>query len=254
MSESILHLTLDNGNSNPHVGIFRGHSLEGLLTMEEFLRSYSLSDLKKRNIPVAISNVGSGLDKLAELKETIITFDNFLCDGKFLDMKTEYAQTIGNDRLFQSYYVFKQEIYNQKSKILLIDSGTFTTLDYITFEGHLGGHIIPGVNILAEGYRRGALLSEPTTNELMGQRFEIPKTTKSAICNGAALLIKSFLDKAISNFKPTQIIITGGRFELIESLIDSNKPKVQVKTAPNLIHHSLSYLISKSPGRKEKVQ
>lgn len=244
MEEKTLHFTLDNGNTNPHFGEFRNNQLNQIYDFENFLRKYSPSELRKKNLKIAISSVGHEKKFFADVQSSFVSFRKSLKDGQFKDMKTDYSETIGEDRLYQSYYIFKELIANSFDKILLIDAGTFITCDYITAKGHLGGQIIPGVKLLTDAYNQGKNLDSPKISHIKNGNFSIPKDTETAISAGLSILINSFLKEIVSNFSPSQIILTGGHSSLIGQLSFAQSLKEIITLKEHLIHESLHLLMT----------
>lgn len=251
MEDALLHLTLNNRENNPQVGIFLGNKLQGLLDIDEFLRSYSIDDIKNKNIQLAVTNVQKTQSEFATIKEQLISFEDLHKDNKFLDMPTHYQEDVDTARLCQAYYVYKQELVHKKMKVLLVDSNTYTTLDYISFDGHLGGHIVPGAAVLAQAYQSGSL--SLNIDDLEGQVFSIPTSNKDSATNSAAMLIKAFLEKAIDKFGPTNIVITGSKGKLINSLLQGSGINYKLNLQEYLIHYSLSFMTSQIQQLKNQI-
>ena len=113
---SLLNLiTVDNGNTNPHVGIFNNEEFEKVLPLTDFLL---LQDnyLHYKSIKSSVGKKVEGLQlesiDLSKLKEK----------KSFLDMNVNYSETLGDDRLVQAYFAYHSFILNQVDKILLIDA------------------------------------------------------------------------------------------------------------------------------------
>ncbi|MBY0413287.1 MAG: type III pantothenate kinase, partial [Bdellovibrionales bacterium] len=136
-------VTIDNGNTHPNVGFFDNGVLKNVVSLKEY---HSLPDDF-----ILISSVGKALPfKPSFDLKTKRTKDHFF------DMKVNYAETLGDDRMIAGYGVFKKIKSNEK--ILLIDAGTFITCDIITNIGFEGGYIFPGINRFLKTYGESAQL------------------------------------------------------------------------------------------------
>jgi type III pantothenate kinase len=114
-------ITVDNGNTNPHVGIFQNEKLDSVIALKDYI--FNPNDF------ILISDVGSPLSfkPTLELKSKRITTPEGF---QFFDMPVQYTKTLGDDRLISSYSIFKNS--KPHEKILIIDAGTFITTDLIT--------------------------------------------------------------------------------------------------------------------------
>jgi type III pantothenate kinase len=217
-------ITVDNGNSNPHVGIFQNEKLVEVVPLKNFI---SLPDDF-----ILISNVG----KEIHIKPSI-DLNSKKKNKLFFDMAVNYTETLGDDRLFSAYYIFKQLKPNEKT--LSIDCGTFMTVDLIDHSGFAGGYIFPGINSFLAIYQKGSNL--PTLN--LANDFElkeIPHSTDEAILGAVELYLEAVLEKIIKKTSPSKIVITGGSLEFIKNkLLKLNLPKVEIETCPHLLHSSL---------------
>lgn len=147
-----------------------------------------------------------------------------------------YSETLGEDRLIASYGVFSK---NLAKKILIIDSGSFTTIDLVTSEGFMGGYILPGKTLLEEAYNRGANLHK---GEIENYSFLLPQTTNDAINHGAFLSFTAPLFHIIDTLKPDKILLTGFNAELVKKALESNQKfdANRLLLSPNLILNALT--------------
>ena len=127
--------TIDNGHSHPHAAIFQDEKNKQILPLEFFFRKHQLDQYH-----FVISNVGHFPLPLEKYKNKIINLHQHFTDSSFLDMPVHYEQTLGDDRLFQAYALYR-EFFGDQIRTLLIDAGTFTTIDLIDQRGFLGGYI-----------------------------------------------------------------------------------------------------------------
>lgn len=192
--------TIDNGNSHPHVGIFKGENLEKVIPFKE-------CEFEEANSDIILSSVGRDLDLS---QKNIFDVKTLRTETHFLDMPVNYTQTLGIDRLCCSYWVFKNMLKNQK-KVLLIDAGTFTTYDIISKEGHEGGYIFPGLQTFLNTYSNGKNLPILNLQSVdLRDEINLPHSTDKAISEAAKVYFQMTFKALIERFNPDMIISTGG--------------------------------------------
>lgn len=219
-------ITVDNGNTNPHVGIFENGKLTSVVPLKEF------SPLAGDSI--IASDVGAPLSlkltfNLKEKRHTKIK-------PAFFEMPVHYSETLGDDRLFAGYYVFKKLKPNESA--LVIDAGTFITIDVVSSRGFEGGYIFPGVRTFLSSYGKGAHL--PVLNENLTVKLEVlPHSTEEAILGAKEIYLNSILKGIVNQTMPSKIFITGGTGEYIELKVKELNLKVPLERDPHLIHSAL---------------
>lgn len=220
-------ITVDNGNTNPHVGIFQDEKLESVIPLKEFT--------PQKDDFILISDVGAPLSfkPSFDLKTKRHSKDN----NQFFDMPVHYAETLGDDRLISAYFLFKQ--IKPAETILLIDAGTFMKMDIVSEKGFQGGYIFPGINTFLSSYQKGAnlkVLEQKKDFTISG----LPHSTEDAILGAVDCYLDSVLESIIKKTSPSKIIITGGSLELIKNkILKLNLSKVQIETCLHLLHSSL---------------
>lgn len=223
-------VTIDNGNTNPHYGLFQEDSLVHVMPLEAFEES-------EDNTFYISSSVGA---KERIEKFNAISIRQLFKDKQFLDMPVDYSQTLGEDRLAVCYYAFKKF----EGNTLVIDAGTFITVDLVTDDGHKGGYIFPGLKTSLDSYQKGSLLPHlktPNANDDL-DLDNLPKNTEEAILKAVTLQLKSSLKYIIDQLKPDNLLITGGQGEHVKVLLSG---EVNAIVDRDLIHKSL-YLIAKN--------
>ncbi|WP_428354323.1 type III pantothenate kinase [Methyloprofundus sp.] len=93
--------------------------------------------------------------------------------------------------------------------VCIVSSGSAITLDIVDAQGqHLGGMIMPGLNLLQQALAKG------TANlKIASEQYPLglANDTEAAIYNGNLCAIKGFIQQGIAEFKkPIQLILTGG--------------------------------------------
>jgi type III pantothenate kinase len=222
-------ITVDNGNTNPHAGIFENARLSAVIPLDDYVQQDS--DF------VVASSVGKPLS--VKLSFDLKTKRHTKSNPNFFDMPVEYAETLGDDRLMSAYYIFKK----QKMKTLLIDAGTFITMDVVSAKGFEGGFIFPGIKTFLSSYGKGAQL--PVLNEDLKSNEQLPHSTEAAILGAKEIYLSSVLEGIIKKTMPEKIVITGGAGHIIEKKLKELNLKVQLESDPHLIHSAL-FLIAQT--------
>ncbi len=192
--------TIDNGNSNPHVGIFKEGQLEKVVPLKD-------CQFNEADSEIIISSVGRDIN-LPE--KNIIDIKDLRSEKFFLDMPVNYSLTLGMDRLACAYWVFKNHVKNQE-RVLLIDAGTFTTYDLISSKGHEGGFIFPGLQTFLKTYAAGANLPILDLKNIdLRDEVKLPHLTEDAIGEATKVYFQMTFQSLLETFKPDLIITTGG--------------------------------------------
>ncbi|MDZ7715800.1 MAG: type III pantothenate kinase [Balneolaceae bacterium] len=136
---------------------------------------------------------------------------------ELLDYKT--PKTLGIDRFFACYGA----ISHTSKAVVVIDSGTACTVDYMSAdEIYRGGVIMPGVSVIEKSLRKF------TPNLPHVQRF-IPKqwpgkSTKQSLQWGISGMVKKsiegYLSEYESSFDEFDVVLTGGDAEWMASILD----------------------------------
>lgn len=234
-------VTLDFGNTNPHAGLFLKASgqwdLIKVVPLNELYLYLPQLRMNADNTSMVVCEVKSREDEIAKIQEQgflITRVKDYWRGTKFAGMPVHYARTLGEDRLIEAFYCYKKE----KVPTLLIDAGTYVTMDIVTENGFLGGYIIPGTQIYFECYGKGEQLkSVPLT---LNFQHTLPNDTAQAITesySAFAALAKTL----VSEHKIKKIILTGGLTSLWEGFFQDEKQALIVEGHPHLIHWALQY-------------
>lgn len=157
----------------------------------------------------------------------------------FLGMPTAYSSSLGNDRLTQSYLMWKKLNQAKKNYGFILDAGTMSTVDIIHQQkGHLGGYILPGIKAYSEIFSISKQL--PSNNTLINSLKQSPKTdfndtlplnTVTAITSGYWKAITLLILDLYQKYSPENIIISGGHsnfwYESIDKLNISKKCHIE---------------------------
>lgn len=230
-------ITLDFGNTNPHAGLFQKH--EGKW---ELLKSVPWIDL-----PIYLPQTGMNPDNsqlvICEVKEREEELIPLLRRGfllnrvkdywrgeRFAGMPVNYAKTLGEDRLIEAHYCYKSD----KSPTLLIDAGTYVTMDIINEKGFQGGYILPGLEAYFSSFQRGERLKELTLNGTLSP--ELPHETIPAMRDGYSAF-GALARELVKLHDIRKVVLTGGSSSRWESFFLNEK--VEITNEPNFIHWAL---------------
>ncbi len=215
--------TIDSGNRYSHVGVF----FEDKLISVEELSNISLPDNKEI---VIYSSVGDNLHLPGQ------DASDFFIDGHFLGMPVHYTQELGMDRAVLGRYFFKG---NDTLPTIIVDAGTFITVDFVTSKGFMGGMILPGIDIYLDCFSKASRISALSKNDLsFTEDFSFPgQSTRSAISSGFQCSLEGILDKVCAICMPKNIYLTGGNGEMLQKFLPTSK------FDPHFIHFSLKRIL-----------
>lgn len=196
------------------------------------------NSLTRENTICLISSVAD--TSVPELPYRKIYIRDYLIENNFLDMHVDYANSIGDDRLINAYYAFKK---NSNKTTLIIDSGTFTTVDIIEPKGFLGGYILPGIAGIKSLYKTGEKLTPHISNDITNNSFnsQIPTNSLQAIEQGIIATSLLPIHFMIERFCPQEIIVTGGNAILILQSLKKlpRDENTNIDLIPDLAHKAL---------------
>lgn len=225
-------LTIDQGNTNTTFSLFQEDG--------QYLSSFSDKDLSQKIDFYCLKDSNTRAILSSVKKEEIsLPFKTINIQEKFesnffLDMPVNYTHTLGVDRLVLAYPLFKKG-----DTCVCIDSGTFTTVDFISPNGFEGGFILPGLELLAKSYDRGFNLTQAQLKNLNhhSTKMKIPNTTEQAIEQGAMIsFLSPIKDILYSTSSYTKVLVTGGNAHWLKKL-DRN-----VTIDKKLMHKSLFFI------------
>ena len=240
-------LTIDAGNTQTVVGLFRGHDLldtwriatvadrtsdELALMVQQFLGFHGFSfalpgiegaDAANRSDAQLITGVAicSGVPRVtAELRQMTERYFGFpalvLEPGVRTGMPILYdnPKEVGPDRIANAVGAY--DLYGGPT--IVVDFGTATTVEAISAAGeYLGGAIFPGVEIAMDAlFGRAAGLRRV---ELQAPKHVIGKSTAESIQSGAlygfSAQVDGLVDRFVAELGECTVIATGGLADLI---------------------------------------
>lgn len=166
-----------------------------------------------------------------------------LVAGKDIEvpLKNRYRdpRQVGQDRLVVAYAA--KCLYGQP--LIVIDFGTATTFDVVSFRGdYEGGIIVPGIRLSAESlFQKTALL--PRIEHIHKPKELIGKDTEgsilSGIFNGYGAMCCGLIDRIARRMKKTpKVIVTGGYTDIMKDFISSKIDKID----PCLVFKGMAFL------------
>lgn len=225
-------LTIDIGNTNVTLGLFRGEELGPrwrLATEHErmpdeyglqILGLLSHAGLSPQDLSgVCVASVVPPLTgKFTEASRVYLGYDPLVVDAGIktgVRIRYEDPRAVGADRVADAAAV--QKLYGTPACV--VDFGTATTFDAISANGdYLGGAIAPGIGIAAEAlFQRTAKLPRV---ELQRPPAAIGRNTvhsmQSGLLFGYAALVEGMVARFREELGPqTKVIGTGGLAELV---------------------------------------
>jgi type III pantothenate kinase len=234
-------VTLDFGNTNPHAGLFQkmnnNWELIKVIPLDELQLYLHQVGMSAHNSAVVLCQVKAREDEVSKLQEQgflVTRLKDYWRGVKFAGMPVHYSQTLGEDRLIEAFYAFKKV----KMPTLVIDAGTFVTMDVVTAEGFLGGYIIPGADSYLQTFQRGEQLKP--FNLAMGPVKELPQETTQAMTGSYSAFVE-LAYKLVRDHQLQKIIVTGGQMEQWKNFFQNKELPVAIEVQPNLIHSALHY-------------
>ncbi len=219
-------LTIDIGNSYSKCSLLMGHE-SYYFDMGQLQKKISDYELNSKNTSTYISNV---TDTEVKIDLDFTNLKDHFKQSHFLSMPIRYNQTLGIDRVVAAYYAFKNF-----DEVCIIDSGTFTTVDFVSTEGFLGGYILPGLELLKSTYLSGVNLKSFTPT--LSQNQDLPRSSQDSINLGLTTAFIAPINCLLESLPQKVIIITGGQSLGLSKLIKRNGASIHLD--PNLIHNSM---------------
>jgi type III pantothenate kinase len=234
-------ITLDFGNTNPHAGLFHKAQGEWLLVkvvpLNELPIYLSQLNMSANNSSVVVCEVKSREDEIQKLQEEgflVTRVKDYWRGNRFAGMPVNYTRTLGEDRLIEAYYCYKKE----RISTLIIDAGTFVTMDIVNENGFQGGYIIPGARIYLETFGKGEQLKDVTLN--LSFTHSLPHETSEAMTESYSAFA-ALAKRLVKDFSIRRVVITGGFTSLWEEFFKDDKESLVVEAHEHLIHWALHY-------------
>jgi len=233
-------LTFDFGNTRPHAALFRhGKLLEvGLLgEVEGWMKKHGLTFGDVSGVISQVKTYESEMEPLLQQGLLCERIKDYWRGEKFAGMPVHYAKTLGEDRLIEAWWAFK----HFTTPTLLIDAGSFLTIDVVTKDGFVGGHILPGLKALSEMLSRGEQLAvgefSSVGKELLSGEA-LPHTTPEALASGA-IAYAALIQRLLLRWGIAQVVISGGDAGLVQAILGPLTPTLPLHVKGDLVHWAL---------------
>ena len=228
--------TLDAGNSSEKLVLWEGNSPKNFVEM---------GHPSKHDIVIYSSVVDQPIipqaPRTKEIKQS--SFDSF---GK---MPSEYGKEAGIDRLLFAYIAYHSYLEGKDDIALLVDAGTFCTMDLVdSKKGFLGGLILPGIKLINNCYKEGNQLPFA---QLIDNTLGYPFTnTKDTLASSSYFSLASNIFHICNLNKPNKVILTGGdALRLSAHLNDLN---ISVEIDEFAVHRGLYQYYQEELGQETR--
>ncbi len=209
-----MNLVVDIGNSSSKIGVFKNREQVFETRIENFDVSYFNDLIEQQKIKKCIvSSVRDtrNLELIPFLKSKTDVF-LLLDENTPLPVKNCYETpaTLGKDRLAA---VIGANYFYPESDVLVIDSGTAITFDFINKnKEYLGGNISPGLEMrykaLNHFTNKLPLLSKTDLYSLLGRNTN--SAINNGIINGIIFEINGYVSELKIEYADLKVVLTGG--------------------------------------------
>ncbi len=217
-------LTVDIGNSNIVIGVFRDNALaahwrinseinrtsdEYGVILKSLISSAGLNDIKGAIICSVVPPLDRPIVEAVKrniIEETYLVGDDVSAGIKVL---TDNPSEVGADRLVNAVAAKKL----CELPVIVVDFGTAITFDYVTQEGYMGGVIAPGIAVSLEAlHGRTAKLPKA---DLTRPGRAVGRNTAEAMRSGIFFGFAGLADRIIEKMREeagveAPVIATGG--------------------------------------------
>ncbi len=218
--------TIDQGNTHSSIVCWEGN------------HPTKVDSIQDQTAPVITSAVGKNKYPLKsiDLSQVPDLFSKCLLDVK-------YCPSLGIDRLMAA--IGARILCPQKQNILIIDAGTFTTIDTVTGNQFLGGLIIPGDTALADNYSKGS--------NLYSSNFDIGdypfNSTQDCMTKSVPFVLEATYQRIISIMDIAHIFISGGNHAFHQEILKKVvKSKIDITVDSILVHRGMKYFYDEHLG------
>jgi type III pantothenate kinase len=239
-SKSVNVLTLDFGNTRPHAALFRNDQLteSGLVSdISGWMHKHSLGFGDVSAVLSEVRQYNDQLDPLIKEGLLIDRVKDYWKGEKFAGMPVRYEKSLGEDRLIAGWWAYR----SKELPVMVIDAGSFITVDVITSDGFQGGHILPGFQLWQQMIDSGEKLNATKAHGLKPEIItlqELPHETAQAI-QGLWTAYAQLIEKSMLRFNMKSVLLTGGDSERLQRILNPLLPHVQIQVEKNLQHLAL---------------
>ncbi len=236
-----MQLIIDIGNSKIKIAVYEGKNLVEFGTLPK-LTYKKFEDYFKKYPTIKsclICSVSDDIEALKALLEQHIPVTVFNHKTK-IPVTNLYStpKSLGYDRLAGAIGAAN---LNPGKNVLVIDSGTCVTYNFVTAKGeYLGGSITPGLDM------RFSALNHFTAKLPLVEYEEIDQLTGNdtkysiltGVINGMSYEMRGFIDAYRSKYKDLVVVLTGGNAPRFEKAL-----KNSIFAHPNLVVWGLKVIL-----------
>jgi type III pantothenate kinase len=235
-----MNLIFDIGNTSTKVALFDG--LKKITSLRT--KQYSWDELKRIFSPYKIDKaIVSSVREIPEFIIDLATLDipyvHVLSYRSKLPFKIQYEtpETLGPDRIAAiagAYSLFPGK------KILVIDTGSAITYDFVSDKTFKGGNISPGISMrfkaLSKFTRRLPLAS--TTDKFKSPGSNTMEAITAGVINGVIYEINEYIRTFEETHKGIKVILTGGDSGYLKDRIN-----YEITYMPDIVIEGLNYIL-----------
>ena len=233
-----MNLVVDIGNTRAKLAVFKQDKLVFSLisdhddinkNIDKLQEEYSLKNCILSSVTNILTDVElKKFDKFVQLDhKTSIPFQN----------KYDTPMTLGVDRIALASAAVRQY---PKQNVLVIDSGTCITYDFINSKNeYLGGAISPGINLRYKSlhqFTANLPLLEQASYKLIGTNTK--SSIHSGVLNGFIQEINGIIKQYNSEFSNLTVVLTGGDTNFL-----AKKLKSSIFANPNFLLEGLNSIL-----------
>lgn len=249
-------LTIDIGNTNIVIGVYRAESLvaswrlatEPLRTRDEYavllnhLCELTGIEWSELNAVILSSVVPSIVPELVAMCEDWLSLTPHVvrpAQDRILPNLYRNPEEVGSDRIVNAYAA----VIEYGGPLVIVDFGTATTFCAVSEQGeYLGGAIVPGLHIASDAlFRRAAKLPRV---EVVKPPEVIARTTVQSIQSGLFYGYVDMIDGMVARMKEylgasTKVVATGGlakKFEHESKQLGIFEPNLTLKGLYYIYH------------------
>lgn len=215
-----MNLILDIGNTKIKLAVFSDNEIlfhETLKEMNFTILEKILNDFSELKYSIISSTQLRPVEIKAFLDKSLVNC-LILDHNTALPIKNNYKtpESLGYDRIANVTSAFSKFPGNN---VLVIDTGTAITYDFISSKGEfMGGNISPGAEMRVNS------LNKYTSNlplvNLHANSFLLSNTTENAlisgVVNGMLFEIEAYIDQISELYSDLKVILTGGDIKLFD--------------------------------------
>jgi type III pantothenate kinase len=222
-----MRLLVDIGNSRTKYVVEQ----QGELSPIQSTRNEDINDVWLKNITTSVKVIIIASVSEAYLMNVFsscanqqgIAFLEVKSESKRFGVTSSYQQaiTLGVDRWLT---LLAANIAYRNENILIVDAGTATTIDLLDRNGlHLGGWILPGIDILFNSLLLNT--SQVMATQKQQANISFGKSTSEGVNNACWAATLGFIEQSIKQAKGQvsldKILLTGGNAEKLSVLLST---------------------------------